>query len=281
MRVFLVIIGFVVALCKPLLGQNDIKPEKEELAKISRELDNPLAKRWSLVFQENLAVNTGSIIANPLMSNTFFFQPALPIPAGENLVFTARPVFPLVTAPVFYEDGSISHLTGFGDIQMVTLLGPGKASGVVWGGGATFVFPTATKNELGNGKYQLGPSFMMFDINKRWTKGIFIQHWWSFGGDKNRDKISKTDLQYVLRRNLGTVSLGLGPTISVNWKKEIENAITLPIGFGITKTLRIGKTPVKLRFEPQYSVIKPKDFGTCWNFRLQIAPVIGSPFFNE
>jgi len=36
--------------------------------------------------------------------------------------------------------------------------------------------------------------------------------------------------------------------------------------------------PVKLRFEPQYSIIRPDDFGTAWNFRLQITPVIPSPF---
>lgn len=276
---YLLIIVLMFCFLGQLSAQKENSSEKEELAQISRDLDNPLAKRWSLVFQENFGVNNGSVTEEPLLTNTFFFQPALPIPVGENLVFTARPVFPLVTIPVFYEDGSIRHQTGFGDIQMVALLGPGKASGVVWGGGITFVFPTATDPELGNGKYQLGPSFMIFDINNRWTKGLFIQHWWSIAGDKNRNEISKTDLQYVIRRNLGTVSLGMGPTISVNWNTDIENAINFPVGFGITKTLKIGSTPVKLRFEPQYSVISPKDYGTVWNFRLQIAPVIGSPFF--
>jgi hypothetical protein len=36
--------------------------------------------------------------------------------------------------------------------------------------------------------------------------------------------------------------------------------------------------PVKLRIEPQYSLIKPDDVGTTWNFRVQITPVISSPF---
>lgn len=263
-----------------VFSQTEEGDSESELAKISRELDNPLAKRWSLVFQENFSVNNGSLANGNVGSNTFFFQPALPIPFGKNIVFTARPVFPLVTSPVFLEDGSMTKTTGFGDIQMVTLLGPGKASGLVWGAGATFVFPTATSKELGKGKYQAGPAFMMFDINKRWTKGVFIQHWWSFAGDAERNKVSRTDLQYVLRRNLGTVSIGFGPTITVDWTKEWDNALTLPIGLGITKTVRVGKTPVKMRFEPQYSIIRPDEFGPVWNFRFQLAPVIGSPFFD-
>lgn len=77
---------------------------KEELAKINRELDNPLAKRWSLVFQEKFSVNQGDVLEKKINSNTFFFQPALPIPFGRNMVFTARAVFPLVTQPNFSAD---------------------------------------------------------------------------------------------------------------------------------------------------------------------------------
>lgn len=145
-------------------AQND-SISKVELAKISRELDNPLAKRWSLVFQENIGINSGDLVDGNVISNTFFFQPALPIPVGKNAVFTARPVFPLITQPNFTEDPTgNTKKTGFGDIQMATLIGPGKASGWVWGAGASFVFPTASSQNLGKGKYQAGPAFMLFHL---------------------------------------------------------------------------------------------------------------------
>ena len=256
--------------------------EESELAKINRELENPLAKRWSLVFQENFSINQGNLVNGSVTSNTFFFQPALPIPFGNNMVFTARPVFPLVTAPDFQKDvtGS-SKVTGFGDIQMATLLGPGNATGWVWGAGATFVFPTATSENLGNGKYQAGPAVMIFHLSKTWTKGIFIQQWWSYAGSDTRSDISRTDLQYIFRRNFGTWSLGLGPTITINWNAEPENRLTFPVGLGYTRTVRIGKIPVKMRFEPQYSVFKPNDYGNVWNIRFQFAPVIKSPFIGS
>ena len=204
----LIILSFLSLLCIRNISFAQV-PEKEEseLAKINRELENPLAKRWSLVFQENFSINQGKLVDGNVTSNTFFFQPALPIPFGRNMVFTARPVFPLVTAPNFQQDVSgATKITGFGDIQMATLLGPGNATGWVWGAGATFVFPTATNENLGNGKYQAGPAAMVFHLSRTWTKGIFLQHWWSYAGSESENEISRTDLQYILK---GTLVPGL------------------------------------------------------------------------
>ncbi len=262
-----------------IFAQKDIALTKSELSKINRELDNPLAKYWSLVFQENYSINQGNAVDGNVTSNTFFFQPALPIPFGKNKVFTARPVFPIVTQPDFSADNSGGKkITGFGDIQMAAIIGPGNAKGWVWGLGATFVFPTATGNNLGQGKYQAGPTVMLFHLGEKWNKGFFMQHWWSYAGDASRNDVLITDFQYVIRKNFKGWSLGMGPTIRIDWSKEWENAVTFPIGLGYTRTLRVGNTPVKLRIEPQYSIIRPDDYGSVWNLRIQIAPVIKSPF---
>jgi hypothetical protein len=55
------------------------------------------------------------------------------------------------------------------------------------------------------------------------------------------------------------MSIGMGPTVVVDWEADSGNKLTLPIGLGITKTVRWGKVPVKLRFEPQYSIIRPDE----------------------
>lgn len=275
MRLFIAI-GFCL-FQSGLLAQQDTL-SKEELAQINRELDNPLAKRWSLVFQENFTLSNGSNVVGEVSSNTFFFQPALPIPFGRNKVFTARPVLPMVTQPNFNEDPTgKKKITGFGDIQMAAIFGPGNASGWVWGAGATFVFPTASSTELGQGKHQLGPTIMLFHLGEKWNKGFFIQHWWSYAGDAARNEVTVTDIQYVVRKNFGTWSLGMGPTIRVDWERE---SIVFPIGLGYTRTVRMGNVPVKLRIEPQYSVIRPDEYAGVWNIRIQIAPVIKSPFLD-
>jgi len=272
---------FIVISSASSFAQNYSSLSKDELAKINRELDNPLAKYWSLVFQENYTINQGSAIDGNVSSNTMFFQPALPIPFGRNKVFTARPVFPIVTQPNFSADATGGKkVTGFGDIQMATIFGPGNAKGWVWGVGATFVFPTASNSNLGKGKYQVGPTVMLFHLGETWNKGLFFQHWWSYAGDENRADVSITDFQYIIRKNFGTWSLGMGPTVRIDWSKERDDAVTFPIGIGYTRTIRMGNMPVKIRFEPQYTILRPENYGNVWNFRIQIAPIIKSPFLN-
>ena len=254
-----------------------------DLGEIDRKLNNPLTNIWSLTLQNNTAVNSGDAVKGNEYSNNLFFQPFMPFVVGEEkqTMLTLRPVFPMVTQPVFDDDSgkSSEHKTGMGDIQMLVLAGPNRADGAVWGAGATFVLPTASQDVLGSEKYQAGPALMAFNMGKPWVYGVLAQHWESFDGDSDRDDISRTDIQYVVRYSLPDAwSVGMGPTITYDWEADSDNALTFPVGLGLTKTTRWGKMPVKLRAEVHYSVIKPDDYGTEWNIRFQITPVINNPF---
>jgi len=251
------------------------------LDEINRRLENPMSNIWSMTLQENLYLNTGTQANGTETSNVFFFQPFMPFPVGKGYMLILRPVFPLVTHPYNdYENDELTtfHKTGFGDMQLITAFGPDKQSGLVWGVGPTFKFPTASDPLLGNGKWQVGPSAILIYIKKPWTYGLIFQHWSSFAGDPDRPEVNQSDIQYVIRKSFpGAWSLGMGPSITINWEAEEGNRLTFPIGLGYTKTVRWG-IPIKLRIEPQYSIIKPEDYGTKWNIRIQIAPVINRPF---
>ena len=283
-RKIVLLLLFAAFACMAETGEEqEIDLKTADLGEIDRALNNPLTDLWSLTFQNNTSVQQGDAIDGNEVSNNLFFQPFLPFAAGpeKKAMLTFRPVFPLVTQPVF--DGANSrsssdHVTGLGDIQLLTLAGPSQAKGIVWGAGATFKFPTATDDALGQGKYQVGPGAMLFYMGKPWVGGVLAQHWNSVGGDSSRADTSQSDIQYIIRRSIpNAMSIGMGPTISINWEAEPENRVTLPIGLGITKTARWGSTPVKLRAEVHYSIIKPEDYGTAWNIRLQITPVINNP----
>ncbi|MHC4648068.1 MAG: hypothetical protein ACYTBJ_21620 [Planctomycetota bacterium] len=255
-----------------------------DLGEIDRKLNNPLTDLWSLSFQNNLNVNKGDAVDGREISNNLFFQPFLPFAVGENkeTMLTFRPVFPLVTNPVFGDPGSgesTDHDTGLGDIQLLTLAGPSRPDGWVWGVGATSIFPTATEDTLGSDKYQMGPAGMIFNIGKPWVYGVLVQHWWSYAGDSDAPDTSRTDIQYTIRRSLPDAwSIGMGPTITIDWNADSDSMYTVPVGLGLTKTVRWGKMPVKLRWEAHYSVIRPDDYGNEWVFRFQITPVIPNPF---
>ena len=257
---------------------------KADLGELSRELENPLTILWSLTFENSLHVQRGEAVEGDHLVNTLWFQPGLPIPVGakNDKVFILRPVFPLVTAPVLdpsSSSGINGQVTGFGDIQLLSMMGPNRKSGVVWGAGATFKFPTASDDALGSGKYQAGPAAMLFRLAKPWTTGFLFQHWWSYAGEGGRPDTNQTDVKYVIRYSLPNAwSLGMGPTVTVDWEADSQNRWTVPVGLGATKMIRLGSLPVKLILEAQYSVVKPDDFGTEWKILFRFAPVIPSPF---
>jgi len=257
--------------------------ELPSLEEIDRQLNNPLSKTWALTLQDNIGIQEGELVDGSTWSNLLFFQPLLPVPVGKSLMFSGRPVFPLVTSPnVDFSSGeSDGHTTGLGDIQLMTLIGPDKANGWVWGVGATFKFPTASDPVLGQGKYQAGPAAMLINMGRPWVYGFLAQHWSSFAGDDERPETSYTDFQYIVRYLLPKAwSIGAGPSISYNHEAESGDRWTVPIGLGVTKTVRVGKLPMKLRAEVHYSVVRPDSYGDAWNFRLQVTPVIKSPFIK-
>ena len=259
-------------------SQEEKEPSIEE---INQQLDNPLSRFWSLIVQENLAYNTGDLVDGSVTTNVLNFQPSLPVPVGKAKMLLVRPVFPLVTGPAVNSSGEIIGTeTGFGDMQVFSLYGPDKKGGVVWGAGLTFVFPTASSENLGSGKYQAGPALMILSMGEKWTLGTIIQYWHSIGGDPDRPETSKTDIQYILRKKIPgkAMTIGMGPNISIDWEASEGNKVTFPIGLGITKTVKWGNLPWKLRIEPQYSIIKPDNYGALWNLRIQIAPIIKNPF---
>ncbi len=256
----------------------------EDLDEVSRQLDNPLTGLWSLTLENKAFLRKGNAANDREFGNTLSFQPGLPIPLGANneYVLISRPVFTLVTNPVIdptQKDGVDGRTTGFGDIQLLTLAGPNKKDGLVWGAGATMKLPTASDDDVGVDKYQVGPALMLFSLRRPWIVGALVQNWFSVAGKGHEKSTAQTDLQYVIRYALPNAwSIGMGPTLSIDWKADNDDKVTLPVGLGLTKTIRIGSMPVKLRAEVQYSVIRPDTFGNEWTFIFRIAPVIPSPF---
>jgi len=71
----------------------------------------------------------------------------------------------------------------------------------------------------------------------------------------------------------------MSPNISINWTAEGDK-VTLPVGMGIGRMFEIGKLPVRIQLEVDYSVIHPNDkIGSRWDFRLYFSPVIPTFLF--
>jgi len=251
-----------------------------DLEEINRQLNNPLTSIWSLVFRNTTSILDGDAVENSQTSNLLNFQPVLPIPVGEGLININRPVVPLVTSPTFNsETGAIEHTTGLGDIVLLSMLGPSATRGFIWGLGPSFVIPTATDDALGKHKWQAGPAGVGLYMSNDWVLGVLAQQWWSFAGSDAYSETSTLSAQYFIWRVIpGAWQIGMSPVVLVDWKAESGNKVTLPVGLGVGKTVKLGKMPFKMIFEVEYAVIRPDDLGQTWNFVIQLTPVLRSPF---
>ncbi len=66
--------------------------ELPSLEEIDRQLNNPLSKTWALTLQDNFKINEGDLVDGTTYGNLLFFQPLLPVPISEKLMFSGRPV---------------------------------------------------------------------------------------------------------------------------------------------------------------------------------------------
>jgi hypothetical protein len=294
---FIIVAGLLVVLMsgQPATAAEAGEPKagtKENSGQLSaqelaRQLNNPVSNVWSLTFQYNHSLLKGSPADGTEDQDLLNFQPALPLHMTENWNLIVRPVLPFIfkhpvlspqidpnTDEIYadFEDES-----GFGDISLITLLSPAKLkSRFLWGIGPTFIFPTASKDELGQEQWQAGPSAVGLWMGKDWILGVFPQQWWSFAGNSDRKCTNFTNIQYFIWRMLpGEWQIGMSPNITMNWKAEKnDNRFTMPVGLGVGKLVKLGKLPVKIQLQGQYSVIHPDDYGQRWNFQLQVTPVI-------
>lgn len=265
----------------------DVKlSEAAEMEKIAKMTANPLGAAWLMWTQDDYTQLSGDALDGDEYMNSVKFQPVMSFPMdmnGEDWNFIVRPVFQYQNFPVNENTGAFDGRTsGVGDTVLLTLMGPNKLDGTIWGVGISQIFPTAEEDVLGQDKWQAGPAFLYAHLAPDvggWNYGALAQHWWSYAGEDDREDSSQTDIQYFFNYRLSATELvGMTPNIRIDWKQDSDNALTLPVGLGYSNIYKIGDLPIRVLVEGQYAVISPDNVGTDWNVRVIIAPVIANPF---
>jgi hypothetical protein len=252
----------------------------QDLGELGKQLNNPISSVWNITTQSNMYFYKGDLSPAYRGQFVFNFQPVLPIPLTKNWTLIPRPVIPIQSNPYITglnpATGSQewSHTGGFGDIALVTLLSP-NIPGVILGFGPTFIFPSAPTYDLGQGKFQMGPSVVLGFISKNWVGGVFPQHWWSVAGTHATPVTSQTNIQYFLFRMLpGAWQVGFTPNILINWRADGGNQVTFPLGLGVGRTFKLGGVPIQSTLEFHWMPVYPDDFGQRFNIRFVFKPVL-------
>lgn len=260
--------------------ESSIQGNGQNLEELGKQLNNPVTSVWNITTQSNMYFYKGDL--SPAYRGQFVFnlQPVLAIPLTKYWTLIPRPVIPILSNPyiggVNSATGSLdwSRTGGFGDIALVTLLSP-NIPGVILGFGPTFIFPTAPTHDLGQGKFQMGPSAVLGFISKKWVGGIFPQHWWSVAGSRATPVTSQTNIQYFLARMLpGAWQISMSPNILIDWRADGRNQVTFPLGLGVGRTFRLGGVPIQSTLEFQWMPVHPDDFGQRFNIRFNFKPVL-------
>ena len=91
--------------------------------------------------------------------------------------------------------GDRSDAFGLGDTVQSLFFSPRDPEPFIWGIGPVFLLPTATDTSLGAGKWDAGPTGVVFLKNGPWTYGLLANHLWDIGGDSDRAGLNLTYIQ--------------------------------------------------------------------------------------
>jgi hypothetical protein len=261
----------------------------KNLEDLGKQLNNPISSVWNITTQSNMYFYKGDLSPAYRGQFVFNFQPVLPIPLTENWTLIPRPIIPILSSPYisgvnmdvpFLGSSNVSprwdRTSGLGDIGLVTILSP-NIPGMILGFGPSFIFPSASTYDLGQGKWQTGPAVVLGFVSKNWVGGVFPQHWWSVGGTSATQVTSQTNIQYFLFRMLPKGwQVGFAPNILINWRAKDRNKVTFPLGLGAGRTFKLGGVPVQTTLEFQWMPVHPEDFGQRYNIRFVFKPVLPS-----
>lgn len=258
-RLALVLISVVTLLL--LLLSAALAAESE--AELAKKLNNPVANLISVPLQSNWDFGIGPANA---MRFTLNVQPVIPISVSENWNLILRTIL-----PVIYTESPAANkadASGLGDTTQSFFLSPkAEVGGWILGGGPVLLYPSATENSLGGGKWGAGPTAVLLKQEDGWTYGMLTNHIWSFTGQGGKPDVNATFLQPFLAFTTKTyTTFTLNTESTYNWEKY---EWTVPLNLMVAQLLKIGGHPIQFQLGGRYYAEKPNG-GPEWGLRFAV-----------
>ncbi|NMP16121.1 hypothetical protein [Thalassotalea sp. Y01] len=257
--------------------------ETEELAELSKKLNNPLADLWMLWTQHDVT-SLEDKAGNSYISHSTKFQPVMSFDFSDDYNFILRPVFQFQSIEV----PGMERENGLGDTAVLAAIGPKTPkNGWTIGAGVSAFLPTAEETYLstnGADQFAIGPSLIAIKLGEKYTYGAVVQHFEGVGQSEavnskgEEEDLSLTDIQYIWRVRMSSkLQIGMAPNITIDWNKSGSDKYTVPVGLGFDYMTRFGDTPVRLAVEGYRYVMQADEFGPEWGIRFVVIPVVKNP----
>ena len=239
----------------------------DEATELAKKSQNPVEKMVTIPFNNNFNFNYA------LTNHTQYIldiKPVIPFALNHHWNLITRTIIPVIHQPDLYP--TRGDLNGIGDITPSLFFSPANPGTVIWGLGPIFALPTASNKQLGQGKYSLGPTFVILSMPGSWVFGFLTYNIWSVAGDHNRPYVNEFEFQYFINYNFPHGwYLTTAPTITANWQAKSNNRWTVPFGIGGGHVFKIGKQPINISVQAYDNVKSPKLVGADWQLQLNIS----------
>lgn len=244
-------------------------PNTQAGENLAQQLSNPVANLISLPFQNNFDYGGGRGSA---FRYTLNFQPVIPFTLSNDWNLIIRTIVPFSHVERVFPE----HATGLGDVVQSFFISPSRptASGVSWGAGPVFLYPTATDGVLGQRQWGAGPTGVVLQQRGRWLYGALANHIWGLGGySPDRPQVNATFLQPFLTYTFPTqTTVALNTESTYDWSRR---QWTVPVNLSANQVVRVFGRNMQLGGGVRYYADKPVG-GPDWGFRFTATLVFPS-----
>jgi len=244
----------------------DTESEEAKTAALAKAAQNPIADLISFPLQNNTAFGIGPY---QRAQNELLIEPVIPLHITKDWNLITRTIWPQIVQPDSTQP--TQGWTGFGDLNPSFFFSPSAPHKLTWGAGPTFVLPWATAEQLGQGKFSMGPGVVALAMPGHWVIGTLVNNIFSVEGPHARPNVNQMLLQYFINYNFKHGwYVTSAPIITANWEASRGNVWTVPFGGGVGRIMKIGNQPVNIQAE-FFGNAKHPTGDSPWGMRLQIA----------
>ncbi|WFB37267.1 transporter [Kiritimatiellota bacterium B12222] len=258
-------ISLVASICAVSAQAQTTETESEQATKLAKQLANPVASLISVPFQYNYDSNLGP---NDDGTKSYLnIQPVTPFSISEDWNLIVRTIVPVIDL----EDVTVKgdSASGLGDITQSFFFSPkAPVDGWILALGPVGLYPSASEDLLGGGKWGVGPTGLALQQKGHWTYGVLWNHLWSVAGDSDRNNINATFIQpgiSYISKTKSTVTLNTESTY--DWENE---EWSVPINLMLSQLMRLGPQIVQFTVGARYWVESPEAGPEDWGVRAQV-----------